>query len=203
MHSHYPLPTIEEVTTCLTNAKVFSVLDAKTRFCQVKLEEASSYLTTFNTSFGRYRWRRMPFGISSVPEVWQQRMNEIVEGLDGVEVIAGNFLICEYGTSTDEAIASHDTNLCLFLDRAKELGLKLNPEYHSLVIYLQTRDWLQIQIRSLQLSICQSRLIILVSTAAPGDGSVLFEISATVISSFQSTVTARVQRHRVKLVRNI
>ena len=70
MRSHYPLPTIEEVTTRLRNAKVFSVLDAKTGFWQVKLTEATSYLTTFNTPFGRYRWRRMPFGISSAQEVW-------------------------------------------------------------------------------------------------------------------------------------
>ena len=70
MRCHYPLPTIEEVATRLTNAKVFSVLDG---FWQVKLEEAASYLTTFNTPFGRFRWRRMPFGISGVPEVWQQR----------------------------------------------------------------------------------------------------------------------------------
>ena len=63
MRSHYPLPTIEEVTTRLTNAKAFSVLDAKTGFWQVKLTEASSYLTTFNTPFGRYRWKRMPFGV--------------------------------------------------------------------------------------------------------------------------------------------
>ena len=55
-------------------------------------------------------------------------MNEIIEGLDGVEVIADDFLICGYGTSTDEAIASHDTNLRLFLDRARERGLKLNPD---------------------------------------------------------------------------
>ena len=70
----------------------------------------------------------MPFGISSAPEVWQQRMNEIVEGLIGVEVIADDFLICGYGTTTEEAIVSHDTNLCLFLDRTRKRGLKLNPE---------------------------------------------------------------------------
>ena len=56
MRSHYPLPTIEEVTTRLADAKVFSVLDAKTGFWQVQLTEQSSYLTTFNTPFGRYRW---------------------------------------------------------------------------------------------------------------------------------------------------
>ena len=128
MRSHYPLPTIEEVTTRLTDAKVFSVLDAKTGFWQVQLTDKSSYLTTFNTPFGRYRWRRMPFGISSAPEVWQQKMHEIVEGLSGVEVIADDFLICGFGATKEQATANHDTNLCVFLDRARERGLKLNPE---------------------------------------------------------------------------
>ena len=60
MRRHYPLPTIEEVATRLTNAKLFTVW-------QVVLDEPSSYLTTFNTPFGRYRWKRMPFGINSAP----------------------------------------------------------------------------------------------------------------------------------------
>ena len=46
-----------------------------------------------NTPFGRYRGLRMPFGINSAPEIWQQRMHELVEGLTGVEVIADDFLI--------------------------------------------------------------------------------------------------------------
>ena len=128
MRSHYPLPTIEEVTTRLSNAKVFSVLDAKTGFWQVKLTEATSYLTTFNTPFGRHRWKRMPFGISSAPEVWQQKMNELVEGLKGVEVIADDFLICGFGSDKEEATANHDVNLRMFLQRARERGLKLNLE---------------------------------------------------------------------------
>jgi len=49
--AHYPLPTIEEVATRLSKAKVFSVLDVKSRFWQVQLDDASSKLTTFNTPF--------------------------------------------------------------------------------------------------------------------------------------------------------
>lgn len=91
MRSHYPMPTIEEISTRLTRARVFSVLDAKNGFWQIPLEENSSFLTTFNTAFGRYRWLRMPFGLNSAPEVWQRRMHEIVEDLPGVEVIADDF----------------------------------------------------------------------------------------------------------------
>ena len=66
--NHYPLPTIEEILPGVAKAKVFSVLDAKDGFHEVELDEESSYLTTFWTPFGRYRWLRMPFGIKVAPE---------------------------------------------------------------------------------------------------------------------------------------
>ena len=56
-----PLPTTEDVASRLTKAMVFSVLDAKSGFWQAKLTETSSYFTTFNTLFGRFRWLRMAF----------------------------------------------------------------------------------------------------------------------------------------------
>jgi hypothetical protein len=47
-------------------------------FWHVHLDEESSYLTTFNTPFGRYRWLRMPFGITSAPEEYQRRQDQAI-----------------------------------------------------------------------------------------------------------------------------
>ena len=116
--SHYPLPTVDDVTSRLTKAKVFSVMDAKSGFWQVKLSDSPSYYTTFNT----------PFGISSVPEVWQRKMNEAIEGLCGVEVIADDFLVCGFGDTVLEAIKDHDQNLTAFLQRCRKLNPTLNPQ---------------------------------------------------------------------------
>ena len=126
---HYQLPTIEEIATRLPGAKVFTVLDARHGFwhIHVALDEASSYLTTFNTPFGRYRWKRMPFGIKSAPEVFQRRMHEVVEGLQGVEVVADDFVVVGCGNA-DEATQNHDQNLDAFLQRCKERNLKLNDK---------------------------------------------------------------------------
>ena len=74
--------------------KVFTVPDTKDSFCQVKLDYSSSYLTTFWTPFGRYRYLRMPFGLSSAPEEYQCRMHEVVQDLPGVEVIADDIYGC-------------------------------------------------------------------------------------------------------------
>lgn len=68
LRSHYQMPTKEEILPDIAKAKVFSVLDAKDGYWQVKLDEESSHLTTFWTPLGRYRWLRMPFGIKPAPE---------------------------------------------------------------------------------------------------------------------------------------
>ena len=89
----HPLPTIEDIATRLSGAKVFSILDVKHGFGHIKLHLQSSLATTFNTPFGRYRWCRMPFGISSALEAFQRRMQLLIEGLHGIEVVADDFMM--------------------------------------------------------------------------------------------------------------
>ena len=62
-----PLPVLDDLLPQLAQAKVFSVVDAKNGFWHVQPDKESSYLTTFGTPWGRFRWTRMPFGISSRP----------------------------------------------------------------------------------------------------------------------------------------
>ena len=53
LHLKYQMPTLKEVLPKLANAKLFSAIDAKDGFHQVKLDEQSSYHTMFWTPFGR------------------------------------------------------------------------------------------------------------------------------------------------------
>ena len=124
--NHHPIPTIEEIAPRLVNAKVFSVADAKDGFLQVVLDEESSYLTTFWTPHGRFRWLRMPFGISSAPEEFQRRLDEVLEGLNNIEVIADDIIIFGTGNTEQEAEESHDRAFLALLQRCRERGLKLN-----------------------------------------------------------------------------
>ena len=128
LRENYTMPTIEEIATRLHGAKVFSVLDAKNGFWHVKLDGESSYLTTFHTPFGRYRWCRIHFGISSAPEVFQRRMHELIEGLNGTEVVADDFTVAGFGDTLEEAVRDHNKNLVAFLQRCTERGVKLAVE---------------------------------------------------------------------------
>ena len=62
---------------------MFTVLDAKNGFWHIQLDEPSSFATTFGTPWGRYRWLRLPFGVSPAPEEFQRRIDIALEGLPG------------------------------------------------------------------------------------------------------------------------
>ena len=126
--SHYPMPTVDDILPKIAKAKVFTVLDAREGFWHVKLDHESSLLTTFWTPFGRYRWLRMPFGISSAPEEFQRCQHEVLEGLSGTEAIIDDILVYGCGDTTEEAIIDHDRKLRDLLERARSVGLKFNKD---------------------------------------------------------------------------
>ena len=126
--STYYMPTIDDVLPKLCNAKVFSTMDAKSAFHQLKLDESSSYMTTFESVFGRYRWLRCPYGISPAPEIFQQRFHSAISGLNGIHCIADDILIAGSGDTIEAAEMDHDKNLRALLDRCREKNIKLNRE---------------------------------------------------------------------------
>lgn len=119
---HYPLPTLEDITSKLAGAHYFSVLDARSGYWAIKLTEESSRLTTFNTPFGRYRFRRLPFGLISAQDEFQQKIDETYEGLNGFMAIVDDILI--YGKTK----AEHNEHLHGMLQGSRERGVRLNPE---------------------------------------------------------------------------
>ena len=101
-------------------------MDALDGFTQVPLEERSSFLTTMQTPWGRYRWLRLPYGVSPAPEEFQHRMQEALDGLEGIANIADDVLCYGLGETPEEAEAEHDRQLISLLDHAKERNLKFN-----------------------------------------------------------------------------
>ena len=122
------MPTVEEILPELAKAKIFSVLDAKDGYWQVRLDQASSYLTTFWTPEGRYRGLRMPFGIKPAAEEYQRRQHKALQGLKGVSVIADDILVYGCGDTDEDALADHDKNLEVLLQRDREVNLKPNKK---------------------------------------------------------------------------
>ncbi|UYV65033.1 K02A2.6-like, partial [Cordylochernes scorpioides] len=77
LREHYTLPAPENILAEIPKAKFYSVLDAKSAFWQVPLSENASKYLVMSTPFGRYRFLRLPFGISSAPDIFQKIMHKI------------------------------------------------------------------------------------------------------------------------------
>jgi transposase InsO family protein len=119
---HFQIPTLEDVTSRLTGKRVYTVIDLKEAFWQVPLSESSATLTTFNTPFGRYCFKRMPFGICSASEVLQKRVYQTFGDIPDVHIIADDMILAS--SSHEEA----DKLLRKVLQRAREKNIKFNLE---------------------------------------------------------------------------
>ena len=121
----YPIPVIEDVMPDIAKAKVFTKVDARNGYWHVVLDVESSRLTTFDTPFGRYRWKRLPFGISVASEIFQKRIHQALE-LEGVLTIHDDMVIYRVGDTIEEATVDHNSKLMNFLTTCREKGVKLN-----------------------------------------------------------------------------
>ena len=79
------------------------------------------------------KWNRMPLAsINDTPEEFQRRIDENLEGLEGVKAIADDILVWGDGDTSEETIADHDKRLTALLVRCQQKNIKLNKEKFQL-----------------------------------------------------------------------
>ncbi|XP_053696549.1 uncharacterized protein K02A2.6-like [Sabethes cyaneus] len=114
------IPTIDDLRVKLANKSIFSVFDLKDGFFQIELDRKSSFLCSFNTPFGVYRYKRLPFGLSISPEVFQKFNEENFSDIAGVFVYIDDLLI--YADNEEE----HDCIMKKVIERARQRNIKFN-----------------------------------------------------------------------------
>ena len=117
---HHKLPTAEEIISQMHGAHYFTKLDASNGFWQIRVDNESADLLTFDTPFGRYRFKRLPFGIHSASEVFQAEVANIISGIEGCANSQDDIIV--WGATKKE----HDQRLRSCLTRIRQSGLKLN-----------------------------------------------------------------------------
>ena len=89
-------------------------------YLQLPVHENSKELVTINTHKGLYTYNRMPFGIASAPAICQRTIEEVLQGIPGVQVMLDDMII----TGKDDQ--EHLQNLDKVLVRLEEYRLRLN-----------------------------------------------------------------------------
>jgi hypothetical protein len=118
----YHMKTMDEISAELYGAEWFTLVDASSGFWHVPLDEKSSYLTTFNTPWGKYRFLRLPFGLKTSSDVFQQRLEAVLTKLHNVTGMADDCLA--KGRTEEE----HDVAILTLLQAARLNGIKFNSK---------------------------------------------------------------------------
>ena len=119
----YPLPRIDDSLDALSGSKFFSTLDLVSGYWQVPLDGDAQEKSAFATRSGLWKWKVLPFGLTSAPATFQRLMERVLHGLhwkslllylDDIIVIAPDF-------------DTHMSRLEEVLNRLQQAGLKLKP----------------------------------------------------------------------------
>jgi len=119
----YPFPVIEDCLSCLVNKSVFTLLDLKDGFHQIKVHDDSTKYFSFATPDGQFEYTRLPFGYSEAPAEFQKRIIQILYPLirrDKIIVYSDDILIPS--ESVDENLETLKETLVLL----KQYGYEVN-----------------------------------------------------------------------------
>ncbi|KAJ9507837.1 hypothetical protein QJQ45_019250, partial [Haematococcus lacustris] len=136
LKNRYPLPRIDDLLDQLSGAQVFSKIDLRSEYHQIRVAEDDIPKTAFRTRYGHYEFTVLPFGLCNAPATFQQLMNDVFKPHldDFVLVYLDDILVFS------KSAADHERHLHLTLSLLRQHQLCANLA--KCAFWLDTVDFL-------------------------------------------------------------
>lgn len=132
----YPIPLIDEIIDQMQGAQVFTTLDLQGAFHQIPMHSNSKEYTAFSTSWNKYQFNSMPFGLVNSPYTWLRAIHTVLKGIIGF----GAYVYMDDIIIYSKTLKEHTKILEKILQKLIHHNLKLNIEksifFHDHVTYL-------------------------------------------------------------------